>query len=360
MTDPFYSRLRERARSNPESQFVRLPVVPSLGMMIAAADTTGVFVEGDRLWEWFESYEEEHDAAGLKVHPDLVTRFGMQKAFALACLADLWGIAVEGVEFWLRDRSRNPRSSGDDMIHYAPDRCPPGGWPPDRAACTDAHRSHARMTSEPFKTYWTSWQALDGDFETVAPRSLPSSAAFGLAHAYLSVDSYMQTQDVVALGRVPYVPSWTRESSFDEEERHELFLAAMWRGAVSWLLSEECVDASAFPYHPDAQAVIVSNMVFRHHAIWRKAPDYIMGAPYDRFTIMTDRALLTIAVADGVTSYWYREKEGRRMMRNEGLVARCGRDSTGLSALLSRVSSHEIVSFEAIPLAADWGEGQSG
>lgn len=345
MTNQFYENLRERAKKHPTSQFVRLPVVPSLGMIVAAGDTSDVFNEGDNLWEWFEPYADEHDADSLKVHPDLVERFGLQKAFALACIADLWGLAIEGVEFWRRDRSRNP-ATPDDLIHYIPDRCPEGGWPKDKAQCTDEHKAHARMSSEPFSTYWTSWQGIDPEIETVAPRRLPSQAARWIAHSYLSVDSWMETQDAVALGKAPYVPHWTGEGSFIEEERYALLLAAIWRGAVGYLVGDDTSDGTPFPFHDDTQAVIVSNIVFRQPSLRRSHEKFIDGAPFDRFCVTTERSMISIATDGGLTSFWYQDLSGGRITRIEGVKLHCGRDRSGLTELLTKVCAAPVVKFE--------------
>lgn len=351
-----YQRLADRARKTPDSQFLALPVIPSLGMIEAAAEVRNVFREGDRLHEWFERYDDPVDMEDSNVNPELVARYGWNKAFAMTCIADMWGLAVQGVRFWLRDRSRNPfrANDGADLIHYLPVGCPDGGWPEDKSACTDAHKAHARCQSEPFATYWTAWQGVDDEEVVVAPRRLPAAAVSRLALSRVSAGVFSDLQDVVNLADTPYIPFWTRENTFDDEESYDLMFAAMWQGAVGWLLSEDRSNATPFPLHDDAQATVLTHLVFGYHPIWQKVENFIMGGPYDRVSVFTSDGLLTIAACDGRTSFWYREGE-HRFIRNEGLVLGAGREDGGLSRLLAKVSKMDIVKVEALRLGSDWG-----
>jgi hypothetical protein len=348
-----YTPYRERAQKHPNAQFTRVPIIPSLGMIAAAAEANDVFLEGDHLWQWFESYEDERDLETIHVDRGLIDRYGAQKAFVMACLADLWGAMLEGVEHWLTMRARNPRQA-EDVIHYLPDQCPPGGWPLDKAACTDAHLAHARFLSEPFTTYWTSWQGLDPDLDAVVPSRLPESVAQGAARSYLSVGTFMTFQDICKLSDAPYIPGMTRDAYFTDEESHLLVLSAMWRAAIAWLADGDMEDAVPFPYHPDAQAEILTHMVFAHGGLWRKVDDFISRTPFDRFAVHGKGVMLSLATADGKSSYWYEEADGR-MVRSEGLNLRVGRDLSGLENLLRRVSANDIHLVEAFPVGTPWG-----
>ncbi|MCZ7861881.1 hypothetical protein O9X98_10880 [Agrobacterium salinitolerans] len=347
-----YHSYRDRSLKYPNSQFLQVPVVPSLGMIAAAAEATDIFLEGDHLWQWFDSYEEERDLETIHVDAGLIGRYGVQKAFAMACLADLWGAMLEGVEHWLTMRARNPRSA-EDLIHYLPDHCPKGGWPIDKAACTEAHRIHARFSSEPFSAYWTAWQGIDPEHDAVVPRRLPESVAQGAARTYLSVGTYMTYQDIFKLSACPYVPGMTKEAYFMDEEAHLLVLSAMWGAAIAWLTEGDMEDAVPFPYHPAAQAEILTHMVFAHDNLWRKVDDFIRKTPFDRLSVHVKGAMLSIATTDGKSSYWYQESGGR-MVRHEGLSLRVGRDRSGLGGLLRRVSRMDVKTVEAIPLGAPW------
>jgi hypothetical protein len=349
-----YQSLRQRALKSPTSQFLHVPVIPSLGMIAAAADATDVFFEGDRLWQWFDSYEQERDLEGIHIDGELIERYGVQKAFAMACLADLWGDMLYGIEHLLTMRSRNPRGP-EDLLHYLPDRCPPGGWPKDKASCTDEHRTHARYTSEPF-SYWTTWHGLDGEREAVVPRRLPESVAQGAARTYLSVGTFMQFQDIVKLSGSPYVPGMTKEAYFMEEEGHLLVLSAMWRAAIGWL-DGDFEDAVEFPYHPDCQAEILTHMMFVHRGLCRKVEDFINKTPFNRFAVYAKGSMLSFATADGKSSFWYEESDGDRHIRNEGLRLRVGRDRSGLEDLLHRMAKRDVWKVEVIGLDAPWGPG---
>jgi hypothetical protein len=348
-----YQSLRERALKSPTSQFLHVPIIPSLGMIAAAADATDVFFEGDRLWQWFDSYEQERDLEGIHVDPGLIERYGIQKAFVMACLADLWGEMLDGVEAMLTMRSRNPRSA-KDLIYFLPDRCPPGGWPKDKEAFTDTHKAHARYTSEPFSTYWTTWHRLDDETEAVAPRRLPESVAQGAARAYLSVGTFMQFQDIVKLAGAPYVAGMTKEGYFMDDEVHLLVLSAMWRAAIAWL-EGDLEDAVEFPFHPDCQAEILTHMVFSHRELWRKVDDFISKTPFNRFAVYAKGSMLSFTTTDGKSSFWYQESDRDKLVRSEGLRLRVGRDRSGLADLLHRMSKRNVWKVEAIGIDAPWG-----
>lgn len=348
-----YHSLRERALKHPQSQFLHVPVIPSLGMIAAAAEATDVFFEGDRLWHWFDSYEHERDIETVHVDAGLIERFGIQKAFVMACLADLWGAMLEGVEHWLTMRARNPRS-GDDLLYYLPDRCPPGGWPSDKTACTEDHRQHARYISEPFTTYWTTWQGQDPDRDAVVPRRLPECVAQGASRAYLSVGTFMTFIDIFKLSATPYVPGMTKDHVFLDDETHLLVLSAMWRAAIGWLTEGDMEDAVEFPYHPDTQAEVLTHMMFRHAPLWRKVDDFIRKTPFNRFAVYAEGSMLSFATDEGKSSFWYKESLGERHVRSEGVRLRVGRDHSGLEALLRRIASMEVRTVEAIGLDVPW------
>jgi hypothetical protein len=326
-------------------------------MIAAAADATDVLIEGDRLWHWIDSYAQEHDLETVHIDNDLIVRFGAQKAFVMACLADQWGSLIEGVEQLLRMRARNPRG-GHDLLQYLPEHCPDGGWPGDKAACTDGHRTHARFTSEPFSTYWTAWQGCNDDHEAVVPRRLPECVAQQAARSYLSVGSFIQFADIVNLSAAPYVPGFSKDSYFTDEETHLLVLSAMWRAAIRWIAEGDMEDAIEFPFHPDTQAEIVTNMVRTTDVLRQKVENFGGKAPYSRFAIFAKGALLSIATSEGKTSFWYEETDSDRFVRNEGLCLRVGRDRSGLSAHLRRIEAMNLWKVEAIGLDAPWPRGE--
>lgn len=353
-----YSDLRERALKTPNSQFLKVPLVPSLGMVLAAAKATDVFRPGDAVTDYIASYEADYGSSGENIyaHPDLVARFGMQKAYCLAVIADTWSNCLLGVDNWITSRARHSRSpnGGDDLIYFIPDRCPPAGYPATKAECTDEHIQHSKCTIEPFKAHGVDWYYLDRATMTVAPRRLPYYAANVAARVDLSVASFLDFSDVLDWEKVPYVPNYSKDGAFTEEERYELLVAAIWRACIAWLLSDEQEDATAFPMHPDAQAVIISNAVYRLSDIYRHIDKFFDKHPFNRISITTDNALLTIATSEGKSSYWYQDSATDVLVRKEGLRLQNGYDESGLREILSKIAQKPIRSVEAIPLSEPW------
>jgi hypothetical protein len=353
-----YSDLRERALKTPDSQFLKVPLVPSLGMVLAAAKATNVFRPGDAVTDYIASYEADYGSSGENIyaHPDLVARFGLQTAYCLAIIADTWSNCLLGVDNWLTSRARNGRANqvGEDLIYFIPDHCPASGYPDTKAECTDEHTQHTRCVTEPFKGYATDWYRLDRDTMMVATRRLPYYAANVAARTDLSTASFLDFSDVMEWEKVPYVPNYSRDGAFTDEERYELLIAVIWRACIAWLLSEEQEDDNSFPMHPDAQAVIISNAIFRHSDIYRHIDKFFDKHPFNRFAIQTDGALLTIATSEGKSSYWYQEMGTDVLIRREGLVLQNGYDQSGLRELLRKLAQKPIKSVEAIPLSKPW------
>lgn len=348
-----YETLRERARKFAKDQFIAVPIEPSLGMMIAAAETTDVFADGDQLWHYFTSYEQEHDVDSIFVDPGLIARFGVQKAFAIACLADMWGACVDGTQSWLTTRSRGAIVSEhrkEDLLYYLPDRCPKGGWPLTKDQVSDEHKAFGRCTTELFTSNYMFWWNYDADVSAIAPRRLTYSAGWNAQRIMLSVSAFLEVDDAIDLAKTPFIPGWTKDAYYDDEESSLLVLAAMWRGAVAWLLSDEHPDGVAFPYHPDCQAVILSNMAYRHREFYDGIEKFFEGFPYHRFAIFTDKAMLAFAAENGEASYWYEEAEGNAHIRKEGLRLRVGADDAELRKLLLRVFRNKVNKVEARPL----------
>jgi hypothetical protein len=359
MMTTLYQSLRERAEKHSKDQFLAVPIVPPLGMMIAAAETTDVFREGDQLWDYFEKYDDERDRDDLFLDEGLVARFGVQKAFVIACLADLWGASLQGVDIWLQDRGRSNLADrkGEDLIYYPPDRCPPGGWPLKKEDTTEEHKAYGRCVTEPFRSVYTSWWGdYNRDRVMIAPRRLPYRVCTIAARAHLSAAALLEVQDAVAIGKTPFIPCWTKDNYHDDEESYELVVAAMWRGAITWLLSEDQPEPDDFPFHPMQQAVVLSIMAYDAREFYSRVDNFFMKLPCNRFSVMTDKAVLSFAASDGYSSFWYQEGgDSKRMVRSEGIVLRVGKDTSGLSELLRRVCSQKIERIEAIPATVPWG-----
>lgn len=349
-----YSDLRERALKTPNSQFIKVPTSPSLGMVLAAAHATDVFRPGDTLWEYFSPFEDEYGDSGDNIYVDvsLVEKYGLQKAYCLSVIADTWSNCLLGLESWQTSRARNSNVSknGEDLVYYLPDTCPADGYPMQKSDCTDAHRQHARCSTEPFKGYYADWYSLDRETMFVAPRKLPYHAANVAARADLSVASFLEFADVLDSAKVPYVPNFSYDGPFTEDERGELLVAVIWRAGISWLLSEDQPDAIAFPRHPFSQAAIISNEMFRRYDLWNKVDKFIGNHPYRQIDIHAATARLTMGSNEGRSFYRYEDYGTGRVIQAEGLILSNGYDQSGLRELLLRLSMMPIKRIDAMPL----------
>jgi hypothetical protein len=349
-----YQSVRDDARKLPNSQFLQVPLKPSLGMALSALNVSDVFRPGDRLKDYFISWEVEHS------HPEdrlflpecLVSRFGKQDAFCLQAIADTWSHCLTGVEVWMESRKRNPRTGAgvDDLIYFVPDRCPEDGYPRSKEETTPEHEAFARCSKEPFAANSTSWYGLHKGGRYVAPKRLPSYAAGVAKSLPLTGASFLEFSDMVDWKTLPFVPLWTKVGAFIDEEREELILAAIWRGCVAWLLSDDQGDDVPFPDHEDRQAIIIANELQRHDAIWRAIPDFFKHHPYSLVELETHSATLVIATGDGRTSFSYKEIDSPYKATFDGVRLDLSPGHSNFATFVRMIAGQKIASARAKPL----------
>lgn len=353
-----YQSTREYARKLPNSQFIQVPIKVSLGMALAALEATDVFQPGDRLKDYFVSweYEHSHPEDRLFLSEELVSRFGKQDAFCLQAIADTWSNCLVGIETWLEARKRNPRGREgvEDLVYFLPDRCPPGGYPPSKEHVTPEHEAFAQCTKEPFAANSTLWYGTYKGDRYVAPKRLPYYAANVAKAMPLTGASFLEFGDMVDWKHLPFVPLWTKTGAFIDEEREELIIAAIWRACIEWLLSDEQKEPVYFPYHDDRQAIIVANEVQRHDEIWRAIPDFFKNYPYSQIEIETESAHLNVATTAGKTAFYYREKEGHYNASFQGVSLDLGPGHSDFASMIKRIGLQKIVAAKAEPLSIQY------
>lgn len=324
-----------------DSTAVAVPVVPTVGMMEAAADATNVFLEGDRVGDWLlpamEAIERVPDPGG-----DLVARFGERRAFELAVMAELWAGCIDGLDEWTRRRGYR---GSDRMIDawFSPlmDRCPPGGWPATKEELDEERDGfQAKFRSGPFShdSYMVPW--TERDEIRVAPRRCASIMALRAAQRELLFDFVFSIDEVVDFARMPFVPGRTVEHRFDDEERHHVLAAAAWRGAVSWLLEKTGRNPDPMPLPPEASGIFISRIVYNN--VERTSCDvrgFWSNGPYTRALVTAGGASVELVAAEGATKASCVLPGGRRY-EMEGFDVRLPWVEDDLRRLVMSVSAY--------------------
>jgi hypothetical protein len=328
---------------------VAVPVVPTVGMMEAAADAANVFLEGDRAGGWLhsamEAIERVPDPGG-----DLIARFGEQRAFELAVMSDFWAGCISGLDEWTQKRGYQ---GSDAMVDgwFSPimDRCPPGGWPMTKDDL-DEERANFWKTLKggPFlhDSFLVPW--ADRDELRMAPRRCASIMAMRAAQRDLLFDFVFSIEDTVDFQRVPFVPGRTIEHRFDYEERHYVLAAAAWRGAVSWLLGAERRNPEQMPISPDAAGIHLSRLVY--HNAERKSVDisgFWSDGPYTKVVLSTEDARLEL-LAEGLSTKATASLPGGRTFEMAGFDVRLPWVQDDLARLVRIVSNSGAARLEVV------------
>jgi hypothetical protein len=337
------------AKLPADSPAVAVPVVPALGMMEAAADAADVFLEGDRAGGWLlpamEALERVPDPGG-----DLIGRFGEQRAFELAVMAEFWAGCIAGLDEWTRKRGYQ---GSDAMVDgwFSPimDRCPPGGWPMTKDGLDEERENFWKtLKGGPFlhDSFLVPW--IDRDELRIAPKRCASIMAMRAAQRELLFDFVFSIEDTVDFQRIPFVPGRTIEHRFDYEERHYVLAAAAWRGAVSWLLGAERPNPEPMPVPPDAPGVHLSRLVY--HNAERKTVDvsgFWSDGPYAKIVLTTEEARLEL-LAEGVSTRATASLPGGRFFEMSGFDVRLPWVEDELARLVRSVSACGAARLEVV------------
>jgi hypothetical protein len=329
---------------------VAVPVVPTVGMMEAAADAADVFLDGDRAGGWLlpvmDALERVPDLGG-----DLIARFGEQRAFELAVMAEFWAGCIAGLDEWTRRRGYQ---GSDAMVDgwFSPimDRCPPGGWPMTKAELDGERAEFCKpLKGVPFVHDSNMVPWIDQDELRIAPRHCASIMAMRAAQRELLFDFVFSVEDMIDFPRVPFVPGRTIEHKFDYEERHHILAAATWRGAVSWLLDSERTNQEPMPVSPDAPGIHLSRLVY--HNAERKSVDvsgFWSDGPYTKLILTTAEARLEL-LTQGVSTRAVASLPGGQTLEMSGFDIRLPWVEDDLARLVRSVSVSGGIRLEMAP-----------
>ncbi len=310
------SRLKElNSRLKPDATSLVVPIIPTISMMEAAADARDVFRPGDRLGEWLLPEEEVSEGLDL-VDPSLAARFGKQRAYELHVMAEAWAGCISGLREWSRKRGIEGSSSFvDGWFRPELDRCPEIGWPKDRDGVEHTHTSLVaeRAGLAPF-THEELWLPhADLAFVMPAPVRCASIMAMrGGQRQFLMEHYLMGLDDVIAMDRLPFVPGYTVEHRFDDEERHRILAAAAWRAAAAAVRSIDSGEMSdRMPLPPRAASVFLTRLAEHVPGMSRRFANFFRDAPYRGITFSTSASTLALDSNGPVLDVRYDGSDGR-------------------------------------------------
>lgn len=306
------NRLRElNARTRTDSSSLVVPIIPTISMMAAAADATNVFALGDRLGDWLLPPEETGDPAEL-TNPELANALGVKRAYELQVMAEIWAGCISGLIEWSRKRGiEGSNLMVDSWFRPHLSDCPEIGWPEKPHEVLDVHKHHSQAAYKdpPFahQEFWL--PHADLAFVLPAPRRCSSIMAMRAGQrAFLMDYLLLWLDDLVDMDRIPFVPGFSIESAYDEEERHRILAAAAWNAAVGEVqgLSD---DDPHMPLPPKSAAVFISRLAEHARVKPYRSPSYHHEAPFRwievsnrsaRLVLSTFESALTCDFSDGV------------------------------------------------------------
>lgn len=139
---------------------------------------------------------------------------------------------------------------------------PGGRWPANTSVVTNVHRHHAARNAgaNPFMHGEISIPHCDLGIVVPAPIRCASIMAMrGGQRAFLMDYYLLGLDDVIDLDRLPFIPGYTIEHSFDTEERHRILAAAAWKAAAGAVLTIGNEDEQ-MPLPPRSASVFLTRL----------------------------------------------------------------------------------------------------
>ncbi|NTF17773.1 hypothetical protein G6L37_05120 [Agrobacterium rubi] len=277
------SRLKElNAGIKQEATSLVVPIIPTISMMEAAADARDVFAPGDRLGDWILP-QEEVDVSGDLTDPLLASRVGQRRAYELHVMAEIWAGCLSGLREWSTKRGiEGANNMVDGWFRPQVDTCPAEGWPSSVEDVNDCHRNHmaAWRGLPPFSHSESRIPHADLSYVLPAPRGCTSIMAMRAGQREFLMDYFIiGLDDVIDVDRLPFIPGYTIEHRYDDEERHRILAAAAWRGAIG-KVNTLAEDDAPMPLPPRAASVYLSRLERYMPRSGSSIPGYFLNAPY--------------------------------------------------------------------------------
>lgn len=324
-------------------EHLHVPVIPTVGMMAAALAARDVFRPGDRLGDYVVAFEREPEEAHASLPPSLVSQFGEQQAWAATVMADAWAGCVDGYDEWLVRRGREGSTDFvNSWLRAKPHDCPPGGWPETKELCTDAHREHARSTDIPSSNAAANrWWDGDRRLARVMPPRCVGIMALRARQKESTACLFESVEECVDTAKLPYVPYYTREGRFDDEERGSLLIAAMWKAAVSWLRDPGRAQPEPMPFGDRNQAALLVAMLAYKRKVSATKKDFFAHAPYGKVEVSVEGGYGRFEIREGLLDYEVSLPDGS-LSRRPRVDLRVPDDYDRLEALVAELDRHDV------------------
>lgn len=318
-----YKSIRDfNSRLGASPAYLALPPVPSVEMLLAAADRRNVYRPEDRLGDYIVAWNHEPDDDLPRVPISLVERYGMQRAFEICVIADIWYGCIDGFEEWRRRRGREGGTHFvESWLKALPVECPEGGWPEAKDTSSAIHDDHA--TSRPTETvadqkHW--WREVEKLGAVHAPAMCVSIMALRSRQRESASLLFSTVEELVDHDRLPYVPRYSRDHHFDDDERSSMLIAAAWHAASAEFLANEV--HTPMPADRFTHAALMIDALSRHSNYRSEWKGFYTNAPYSSVSVTTPLGRLEASVDDMGLSWEIEADNGRKLTRRCGIDLR--------------------------------------
>jgi hypothetical protein len=301
----------------PDASSLVVPIIPTIGMMEAAADARDVFQPGDRLGEWLLPEAEVGEGVDL-VDPVLAAQHGRPRAYELQVMAEAWAGCIAGLREWSRRRGIEG-SSAFIEAWFRPelDRCPDRGWPENHEGVTEGHTGFVSEYAalRPFTHDAMRIPHCDLAYLVPAPTRCSSIMAMRGGQREPLMKYYaLGLDDVIDMDRLPFIPGYSVEHRFDDEQRHRILAAAAWRAAAASVRAiEDDQKSMRMPLPPRADSVYLKRLAEHVPGISRRIANFSNEEPHGGLSFTTRTSSMRVHANGNTLEVSYEGEDGRRM-----------------------------------------------
>ncbi|MCS4090027.1 hypothetical protein [Rhizobium sp. BK176] len=347
-----YAKLRQfNARLGDAPRFLGLPVVPSVEMMLAAANRSGVYRPGDRLADYIVAWDFEPDDKPPVLPTALEEAHGRQMAFVLCVLADAWAGCMKGFREWTERRGREGATPFvASWLRALPTACPEGGWPETKEAATAAHETHAKSAdTRTVPQDGFGWWELDRNATWPGPSLCLGIMALRARQRETTTLLFGSFEELVDHAKLPYVPGYTKDHYFDDEERSAMLVSAMWDAAVQELLESE--THTPFPVEDQAHAALLVEELSHGRRYRENWSSFYSDAPFREASVTTAQARFHAAVGPNGIDWEGEDMETGTTIGRKGADLRYPHEAALLRTMVDLLDRHEGTGHTSVPLA---------
>lgn len=347
-----YEKLRQfNAKLGDDPRYIALPVVPSVEMMLAAATRRDVYRPGDTLADYVVAWDFEPDDKPPVLPAALVESHGKQLAFVLCTLADAWAGCMAGFREWTERRGREGATNFvDSWLRAQPTRCPEGGWPETADLATEAHVAHSRSLDTPTTpTDGYGWWDLDRDTMWHGPALCVGIMSLRARQRESSALLFGSFEELIDHDKLPYVPRYSKDHYFDDDERSVMLIAAMWDAAVQCLLTN--ADHTPFPFESHGHAALLVEELTHGRRYREGWSSFYSDAPFREVSFETAVGRFKASVTDNGVDWEGEDRESGTMIARKRSDFRYPAEAKLIRAMLTRLDKHEGTTHATVPLA---------